>query len=573
MPYSPTVDLGRYSNYSANVKDWGALGDGVSDDTNAIANAIIFVSSSGGGDVFFPAGTYITRTQILYSKVHLRGAGIEASILKLKDGTNADLLQGAANGYSGAMVDIAATNATGSVNGIYNWSVQNMTLDGNRSNQTSGSSYCLCQYGFGFIIANVRMRNGRSGGLLSDWNGGVSAGIDSMEAQISNVKIHDCGGIGFEFGGPHDSQISQLLVFNSGATNIHIGPNATAILMTNCHAFSPGLGTAACSFLIEGGYGQYSNCVSEGSDTCNTAILAGDIEWFGHTFGIVGNPTLQAQIGVQLGQVAGQLSFAGSVHQADGLTTAWVASGCLVVANFNLNNGGAINFANETNNYVQVISYNTSGSCMIGMPNAQTHFEVLQNGLTPDGSFAKSGGICKALKSNQAWRLTDRVQDIINMNTNSKKLELINSTVLVTYTDNYGTHSFETLGDVYGTVRFANDMAATIARRAAGVLAFGGTIALAQSGSAQSLVTGSTITIANLGVVRLSMTSDVTDIKVSSGTYAGQFCLLINESAYTVTFDIPANSFIAAGTSDILPANAARLLVWNSGLNLWYRAA
>src|SRR5262249_33422711 len=154
-------------------------------------------------------------------------------------------------------------------------------------------SYCLRQYGFGFILLNVRMRNGYSGGILSDWNGGGNSGIDSMEAQLVNVKIHDCNGIGFEWGGPHDSHFVNVLVYSSGSTNFHIGPNATAMLFLNCHGFSPGQGVSACSFLIEGGYGQYLNCVAEGSDTCNTVILTGDIQWISHIFGIVGNPTLQ----------------------------------------------------------------------------------------------------------------------------------------------------------------------------------------------------------------------------------------------------------------------------------------
>jgi hypothetical protein len=200
MPYPSTVDVGRYSGCTTNIKDWGAIGDGISDDTNAIANAINYVVSLGGGSVVFPAGTYITGTQLLYSKVHLIGSGIEATIIKLKSGTNADLLKGSINGYGATFVNISAANGTGSTGGIYNWSLQNLTLDGNKAGQSSGPSYCCRQYGFGFIIQNVRMRNGYSGGLLSDWNGGSSSGVDSMEAQIINLKIHDCNAIGFEWG-------------------------------------------------------------------------------------------------------------------------------------------------------------------------------------------------------------------------------------------------------------------------------------------------------------------------------------------------------------------------------------
>ena len=42
-----------------NVKDFGAKGDGVADDREAIQNALDFAVSQGGGDVIFPHGTYI----------------------------------------------------------------------------------------------------------------------------------------------------------------------------------------------------------------------------------------------------------------------------------------------------------------------------------------------------------------------------------------------------------------------------------------------------------------------------------------------------------------------------------
>jgi polygalacturonase len=41
-----------------NVKDWGATGDGSTDDTTAVQTAITAMNASGGGVVFIPEATY-----------------------------------------------------------------------------------------------------------------------------------------------------------------------------------------------------------------------------------------------------------------------------------------------------------------------------------------------------------------------------------------------------------------------------------------------------------------------------------------------------------------------------------
>lgn len=71
----------------ANVRDFGAVGDGISDDTAAIRNAIASVTS--GGAVYFPEGAYlITSTLKLDRSVVLRGAGAgRTSLLVRVSGT------------------------------------------------------------------------------------------------------------------------------------------------------------------------------------------------------------------------------------------------------------------------------------------------------------------------------------------------------------------------------------------------------------------------------------------------------------------------------------------------------
>ena len=65
-------------NAAVNVKDLGAAGDGLADDTAAIQAAISQVLSSGGGTVDFPAGTYlVSATIVVPQAVILRGQGCQ----------------------------------------------------------------------------------------------------------------------------------------------------------------------------------------------------------------------------------------------------------------------------------------------------------------------------------------------------------------------------------------------------------------------------------------------------------------------------------------------------------------
>lgn len=67
------------------VKAYGAVGDGATDDTVAINLAI--AAASGGGVIYFPIGTYLTSSALtLTSGVSIQGAGPRASIIKVGHG-------------------------------------------------------------------------------------------------------------------------------------------------------------------------------------------------------------------------------------------------------------------------------------------------------------------------------------------------------------------------------------------------------------------------------------------------------------------------------------------------------
>src|SRR5665811_50725 len=73
-----------------NVRDYGATGDGVTDDGAAFASAI--AATSAGGVMYVPAGTYkVTRQLTLKSDITIQGDG-PTSVIVFPSGLSSDRL-------------------------------------------------------------------------------------------------------------------------------------------------------------------------------------------------------------------------------------------------------------------------------------------------------------------------------------------------------------------------------------------------------------------------------------------------------------------------------------------------
>lgn len=118
-----------------NIKDYGAVGDGSTDDTLAIQAALNAASSSRAG-VLIPEGTYIVDPSVsisLYEGSYLTGVGI-GSVIKIKN--NSNVLNNL----------IKAEN----VNRV---TLKDFDIDGNRDNQSSSDSVA-CHYGIYLAHSN-----------------------------------------------------------------------------------------------------------------------------------------------------------------------------------------------------------------------------------------------------------------------------------------------------------------------------------------------------------------------------------------------------------------------------------
>lgn len=82
-PLAPTVfsDASAVGDVEVSVKDFGAVGDGITDDTYSVQSAIDFVSQRGGGVVLFPVGGFFVTGILVGSDITLRGASRSSSTI------------------------------------------------------------------------------------------------------------------------------------------------------------------------------------------------------------------------------------------------------------------------------------------------------------------------------------------------------------------------------------------------------------------------------------------------------------------------------------------------------------
>jgi parallel beta-helix repeat protein len=171
-----------------NVFDFGAKGDGVTDDTQAIQRAIDAAAKAGGGQVFMPEGTYIISGPnndggclTLKSNVSLNGERMGETTLKLADGSSGDI------------AGLIHTSARANTN---NATVSNLTLDGNKAHTSgtidgivTGSAAGGSAHTTGFTVAGVELQNFSGDGLRAQ--------ALTANSRVTDSLAHDNNGDGF----------------------------------------------------------------------------------------------------------------------------------------------------------------------------------------------------------------------------------------------------------------------------------------------------------------------------------------------------------------------------------------
>lgn len=321
---------------SVSVKDFGAVGDGVTDDTAKCQAAIDSVYAAGGGRVIFPGGkTY------LVGEVYYSGISIGVSSLVIKDNVTLQIdgtikVKNSAYGVGAFYGVIRSLDA-----GVSNAVIEGVgTIDGNRTNQIASTQ---CSNIFLYATSNVRVEGIRS----INANGQAIQVVGKTATYATNIIIRDNIVDGATNIGIQSSQFDGLIISGNivkNCTNNAIdiyGEDGTVI----CHGRNFTISENVIDTCLTG---VFLETVRDGVATsnsitgCSYGILVNRINGQPRNLMVSGNSIKSCPIGIR---VTGDT---GGMRIAENTIDLFSTSG------IQLGNGatGSVSYVDVSNNYL-----------------------------------------------------------------------------------------------------------------------------------------------------------------------------------------------------------------------------
>lgn len=231
----------KFSELSISVKDFGAAGDGLADDTTAIQAAINRVGFLGGGEVYFPPGTYKYTSALTNTVdgVSLRGSGRTSTVIKGDGGISLTGCDGFALRDFQLLTTSSSVNGTGlTMSTCTTATISNVYVSGWYVSVAASSCSEIAITGSKLRSPGAGAGNGRSLTLTS---------TSSVTIASSQLDTFGAASRGIELLGSS----SGLTVTGSWLTSTGVSVRFDAALTGTAHRFvgnSFAYGTAAFSF-------------------------------------------------------------------------------------------------------------------------------------------------------------------------------------------------------------------------------------------------------------------------------------------------------------------------------------
>lgn len=212
-----------------NVLDYGAVGDGIADDTASLQAAVAAVIDAGGGTVYFPTGIYLTDAITIQSNVSLIGDG-RSSILKGKTGQHVIDTPGGGfdNVVQGVKISQLKIDGAG-LNGLNLINMQRLIMDHVYvTNCGNYGMYLKWSYVCKFDTVEFDQNNAGSVGTVIDscnvntfinclWFDCLNAAVQIYTTE--NAPSSQNNFIGCDFENNHDVDV----YINGGSSNLFLG--------------------------------------------------------------------------------------------------------------------------------------------------------------------------------------------------------------------------------------------------------------------------------------------------------------------------------------------------------------
>ena len=260
---SQSAKAATASSSYVNVMDYGATGNGSTDDSPAFKSAVAALETAGGGTLFIPVGNYLINSTVViaHSNIRIQGTGVESWIINGQPGAAAIQFGDGTNiYYSCGAFDLAFGQASGVSAGNGNRGLSMLKMGQSWIERCVCVNYPSALYdGFYFSGCTQLMFSGNEAtGCLGS---GFYWSNLCVDMYIVNMRSDACG-TGFKI------------------------EDSAGFYVTNAAGYSNG---AAWSLVTAGGDGNtnlwFTNCLGDTSATVNWNITNCRVAFFDNCWG------------------------------------------------------------------------------------------------------------------------------------------------------------------------------------------------------------------------------------------------------------------------------------------------